>query len=541
MANDTEKKFVPSPQQLQIFSFVEDNRRGNAIIEACPGAGKTTTLVKACEKMSGEVLFLVFNTKNAKETREKTGHMRNLWVKTFHAMGMSTLQYQFKNSDVRLREPDDKKVRKLIDQWIADNGRNDLTEMATSVAKIVSMAKQRGIGVCFPDNPSEWQAMIDHFDLANDLPDYAEKDYDTKIAQVVNMSRFMLRESTKQAREFGVIDFDDMVYLPLVWNLRLKRFPWVLVDEAQDTNPTRREMAKRMKEPSGRLIAVGDPHQAIYGFSGADNDSLDQIRRGFDALTMPLTVTYRCPKAVVDVARRYYSSITPHDSSPEGCYAELPYEALPAQLLPGDAVLCRYTKYLVSTCFRLIRNGQPARIEGRAIGAGLVKLARKWNVKKLDVLETRIRSWEEREVKKADEAKNERKVLEVQDKAETMYVLIARGTEQGVKDVDGLCDLIASMFDDNVADKTGMITLCSVHRSKGMEWQRVFILGLDELMGRECYLPWQTVQEVNLQWVAVTRAQNLLVNVTGVKEDPKPSEGGTAMTKDQATNWVGTL
>lgn len=69
-----------------------------------------------------------------------------------------------------------------------------------------------------------------------------------------------------------------------------------------------------------------------------------------------------------------------------------------------------------------------------------------------------------------------------------------------------------------------MITLCSVHKSKGLEWNRVFVLGLYELMGRECSQHWQTVQEINLQYVAVTRAQELLVNVTGVKEEKKQGE-----------------
>lgn len=94
------------------------------------------------------------------------------------------------------------------------------------------------------------------------------------------------------------IDFDDMVYLPLVFKLRLFPQDWVLIDEAQDTNPTRRALAARMLKPGGRVIAVGDPRQAIYGFTGADNDALEQIAAQFSCKRMPLTVSYRCPQAV---------------------------------------------------------------------------------------------------------------------------------------------------------------------------------------------------------------------------------------------------
>jgi len=72
------------------------------------------------------------------------------------------------------------------------------------------------------------------------------------------------------------------------------------------------------------------------------------------------------------------------------------------------------------------------------------------------------------------------------------------------------------MFDDRVVDKKDMVTLCSVHRSKGLENPRVFILGRGELMGRQMRRQWQSEQEINLIYVAVTRAQQELIEVVGV-------------------------
>lgn len=523
----TETTFIPSPQQTSFFAYVDNKLGGNAILVAVAGAGKTTALMKAMSRMTGRVAYLVFNVKMAKEATEKSrkeGLGNNVWIKTFHSFGMNALNFRFKNGSVRLQDPDGKKVRKLIDRFIQEKGREDLNEVATCVAACVSMAKQRGIGIVFPDTDSQWLDMIDHFSLDEDLPE----GYEDRMDIVIKLSRCMLRASNEAAKNEGLIDFDDMIYLPLLWDYRFLQFEWVLIDEAQDSNPVRREFARRMLKPGGRLIAVGDPHQAIYGFSGADNDAMDQIKDQFRATEMPLTVTYRCPKAVVAVAQRYVSHIEAHDSAPEGEYVEMKFDDAVEQLSAGDAVLCRYNKYLVNLCFKLIRQGKPARIEGSSIGAGLVNLTKKWKVKKLDALANRVIDWQEREVAKAEAKQNDTKADQIRDRAETLLVLIERGIEQNVSDTDGLRAMITSIFDDNVADQRDMVTLCSVHKSKGLEWNNVFILGLDELMGRECRTHWQTEQEINLQYVAVTRAQSRLVNVYGVKEEKKQHSFGEA-------------
>jgi superfamily I DNA/RNA helicase len=56
---------------------------------------------------------------------------------------------------------------------------------------------------------------------------------------------------------------------------------------------------------SSRFVAVGDPHQAIYGFRGANSDALDKIVARFACRTLPLSVSYRCSKAVVAEAQKF--------------------------------------------------------------------------------------------------------------------------------------------------------------------------------------------------------------------------------------------
>jgi len=183
---------------------------------------------------------------------------------------------------------------------------------------------------------------------------------------------------------------------------------------------------------------------------------------------------------------------------------------------PGDMVLCRFNKYLVSTCFALIRQGTPARIEGRAIGADLVNLIQKWKITSIDTLETRIDAWMLKEVKKALDKEDDQRAARIADRGETVKVLIERARELKMTTIAQLAEMTMSMFDDRVVDKKDMVTLCSVHRSKGLENPRVFILGRGELMGRQMRRQWQSEQEINLIYVAVTRAQEALIEVVGV-------------------------
>jgi len=81
-----------------------------------------------------------------------------------------------------------------------------------------------------------------------------------------------LIQASNESAKLGMLDFDDQLYLPLLWKLRLFQNDFVFIDEAQDTNPVRRALAKLALRPGGRLIAVGDPRQAIYGFTGASHE-----------------------------------------------------------------------------------------------------------------------------------------------------------------------------------------------------------------------------------------------------------------------------
>ena len=502
--------FTASASQQAYFTWIVDGE-GNAVVEAVAGAGKTTTILKGLDLMSGDVFLGAYNSKMADELKERCAGRKGVYASTFHSAGFKQLKFSFKTAQLRV----DKDKCTKIAGWIAAD-RPDLSPLIPTAVGIVSMAKQRGIAALVaagnPNDPAVWQDMIDHFDLLADAPETI------RVDQVIAFSRAILKRSNDN---LSSIDFDDMVYMPLLKRLKMLKHAWVLIDEAQDTNPTRRALAAAMLKPGGRLVAVGDPHQAIFGFTGADNDSLDLIAHQFNATKLALTVSYRCPRSVVAVAREYVSHIEAADTAPEGLVIDLDYKAVVERAQAGDAILCRNNKYLVKTAFALIREGKAAKIEGRKIGNGLVHLAQRFKAKSLHTVKEKAEEYRVRQIEKAYAKKQETKIDDINDLVDTLQIIIDRclAVNSNATLVD-LTELVFSMFGDDVT-AADVVTLCSVHRSKGLEWHTVFVLGLNELMpSPNATMDWARQQEINLQYVAVTRAKDTLVIVSGMN-DPR--------------------
>tara|TARA_R110000787_G_scaffold631_6_gene2347 strand:- start:944 stop:2581 length:1638 start_codon:yes stop_codon:yes gene_type:complete len=541
--------FKPSAAQQAFYDWV-NNDRGHCIVNAVAGAGKTTTMLNGISMMRGKVWFGVYNKKMADEIKEKLESRDDLRARsafenktdrvessTFHSLGFGIVRgMAYPNKP----EIDDKKVARIVEsilaekEAVAQQQRDDLREIMPAVLRLVSMAKNRGFvptelvrdGLTDMSNFNAWYDMAAHFDIGETLEDNA-------IRAAISWSMETL---TRSNASVNVIDMDDMIYLPLARHVSLKpwhKFDWVLVDEAQDTNPARRALAALVMNAGARFVAVGDPHQAIYGFTGADNDSLEQIRAAFNAKELPLTVSYRCPRNVVAHAQQWVSHIQAHENAPEGSVLSQPYGEFLDAVISMDrdaygetAILCRLNKYLVGLCFKMIREGVPAKIEGRNIGEGLIKLATRWKAAKtVNGLETKLREYEAREVGKAMAKQQEQKAERITDEVATILVVIERVRANGLDRVTDVVDAIEEIFADGVSDK-GMLTLCSTHKSKGMEWDTVYLLDREKLMPSPfAKQAWQLDQEINLIYVAVTRAKQTLVEVTGVVEEKDPTKG----------------
>lgn len=495
--------FKPSPEQEAVYRWVQDGD-GNLVLMAVAGSGKTTTLIKACELMNGRVALAAYNKRIADEISHKlvSAGLGNVSAKTFHAFGMGMLNSQSKH---RL-EVNSFKVDDLLNNFVGENE----TEYRKTLMRLVSLSRNHAVEAAWSKaDVSKWEKLIDHYSI----PMYSDGD-DYDLEDTLNIVCAVL-EGCKALSD-RVIDFDDMIWLPLVLQTPTEQFDWVLVDEAQDTNPARRLLARKMLRSGGRAIFVGDPHQAIYGFTGADADALDIIRREFAASSLPLSVTYRCPRSVVSFAQQYVSHIQAASTAPAGSVSSQTLEDFSKSLRsiqPTSAILCRNTRPLVSLAFELIRAGIACHVEGRDIGKSLLALTQRWKVQKASDLKHKLEAYRQKEVSKLRERRKYAEAEAIDDRVETVICIIDQlNYEASVWDVKSF---INKLFDDTPeGQKAKRLTLSTVHKAKGREWPTVYLLDRANLMPSPyATQDWQLEQENNLIYVAVTRAQERLIEV----------------------------
>jgi DNA helicase-2/ATP-dependent DNA helicase PcrA len=366
-------------------------------------------------------------------------------------------------------------------------------------------------------------------------------------AEVFNLVPQVLRASLDTTTDRQV-DFNDMIWLPTALGLPVFRNDVLLVDEAQDLNRAQQALAKAAGD---RLILCGDDKQAIYGFAGADADSLPRMNRELGGtergcITLPLTVTRRCGYAIVKEAQRLVTDFEAHGweggepvlegANPHGVVEEALYptgrrkkgnywsgpgdepEDLPVDqtYLPlvgdGDMVLCRVNSPLVSQCFRFIKLGRKANIRGRDVGAGLVSLVNKLNANSLPDLLEKLDNWCDRETKKEEARKNpsDAKLISLRDRRDCLVCFCEGPDVQTVQDV---LASIGRVFTDDRSVRG--IMLSSIHKAKGLESHNVWLLMPEggEVPHPMAKTEWQQEQESNLLYVAITRAINRLVYV----------------------------
>ena len=475
-----------SAYQNAIFAFVETGA-GNAVVEAVAGSGKTTTIVEAMRRAGGDSVFLAFNKSIAGELCA-----RGVNAKTFHGLCFSPVQHFLGgklNAD---------KLRDIIFDAIAANAMTSQEGhmYGAFMKKLVGLARQIGVGCLVADEPSVWFELV----ATHELEIEAES---ADIDRGVELARKLL-DAANASNDF---DFDDMLYRVVRDGIRLPVFDFICVDEAQDTNAIQREILRKIMHGGSRLIAVGDPAQAIYGFRGADSSSLERITSEFECTRLPLTVSYRCPTSVVAYAQRWVSHIEAAPSAPEGSVTTLDvWSARDFRI--SDMVVCRTTAPLTGTAYALLRAKVPVKVLGKEIGQGLKSLIEKMNTTGVERLTEKLEAYRDREVKRATEKGDDQKAAGIADKVESILCLI-EGLVGEQRTVPGLLRLIDTLF----ADTKNAVTLATIHKSKGLEAKRVFWLDSSRCPSKWAKQDWQIQQEMNLCYVAVTRAQQELIMI----------------------------
>lgn len=486
--------FQPSKYQKTVYTYIQMGK-GNAVIDAVAGSGKSTTIVNALKLIPSDkkILFLAFNKSIVEELKIKIGNLPNVDICTLHSLGCKAVLKAYHS------EVNESKYSAWLNSGIqngtiaptVDLKDEDRTEWKENIMALIDLGR-----VNLVHNAIELNILAEKYNLF--LQD--------------NECYMAIRGILWGMNNTLEIDFTDMIYLPVVKKLRMFQFDWVFIDECQDLNAAQRNLFLQCVKPTGRFVAVGDPRQAIYGFAGADVASFNLLKAIPHTVKLPLSVCYRCDSDIINLAKTIVPQIEARDNAPAGI---IDRNAKIADVQDGDMILCRVSAPLVDLCMRYIANGVKAYVKGRDIGTNLINLIKK--IKRvtiadaMTVLEREFGRIIGKVVTKTkctqEEAKESSMYKTYEDKVNVINIL-----SEGLVTCDELIDRISAIFSDD--NKNG-ICLSTVHKSKGLESDRVFIICEDKFCLKYCMsVQWMAEQEYNLMYVAYTRAKHYLGFIT---------------------------
>jgi len=274
---------------------------GPILLVACPGSGKTHTLVYRAAHMlqSGinpdNILLTSFTRKAAHEMTERIVKLigpdaRGIWAGTFHSIALKLLRSHY----TLLGFESAFSVMSQGDQ-------TDLMKMIRSDAKDVMPD-----GIKLPTSK----------DLVSYFSAIRNKCEDLKIRVALDYKGleevllWMYSEYVFRKTQMCLADYDDLLFglrdvLRAKPNLRAtysRKFQYIMVDEFQDTNPVQMEIVLMLTDQHDNLMVVGDESQSIYAFRGATIANILTITEHFPNMTvMRLEENHRSTAPIVNL------------------------------------------------------------------------------------------------------------------------------------------------------------------------------------------------------------------------------------------------
>lgn len=494
-------EYEPSQYQKAIFDYIQ-HEKGNLVVEAAAGSGKTYTLVKALSLIPQDkrVLMTAFNKDIVKELTKKVKEFPNVEVRTLHGLGMILTT---RGLGIGGMKPEAYKYTQLIyNHW------QDLTK--TNINKLSRNARKS-----FVENTKK---LVDfgRFYLATTRSEMIELMTKYDIPCVADEVDVALKVMAIGGKNLDSIDYTDMIWMPHIYDLHLQEceYDFIMVDECQDLNVAERNLVLRCLKKGGRLIAVGDSNQCIYGFSGSDPDSFRAIQSIPNTVSMPLSISYRCPESVVKFAQNLVPSIEAKQGAEEGVILDC---VSLDDVHDGDMVLCRNNAPLLQVYCKLLEQGKRAYIRGSDVGKNLQNIVigthkdyLHTNLKRdgvfirlyEDLFNSRKAIMERYGISQEDAMKHET----IQAKLDMIRALEVLGAD--LTTTEELTKKIEDIFPKN--DKGEGIMLSTVHKAKGLEADNVFIACASLMPSKSALDEWQVQQERNLMYVAYTRAKKVL-------------------------------
>lgn len=476
-----------SSYSLAIFEAYEKTRN-SLFIEATSGSGKTTNLVELLKRTPStkKVLFVAFNKSIAEELKSRVPSF--VECSTLHSKGLKILM-----SNLRFR-------MKLNE--------NKTFQMAKKTLDLSEMKDKESYKYLF-DLQAIWNALRLKMskDYARAIPEICIEraiDFqDRMLEDVEDIEKEWLKRAKKiSAGEFEM-DFCDMLYLPVILlaETDFPKYDVIFWDEIQDGNPLQKVLVERMIKSRGRYVGAGDREQILYNFLGSDISVYNSFRDKEGTISLPLSISYRCAKSIVREAKKVFpNKIEAWENAEEGVVRK--GEVSEARI--NDFVLCRNNKPLVEVFIQLMKLGTPAVIKGKDIGENLLSIVGKIN-KKEDLDEILYQKLLDLQAKgiPLKVAMNTDTYLILEEKVSILKILFNVWPT-----VEELSEQIQRIFSEDIK---GKVVLSTIHKSKGLETDRVFFLNEELIPSDKAVTENAKYAEQCLRFVAITRARKELI------------------------------
>lgn len=523
---------VDTTEQTAITNFVASGK-GNLIVDALAGTGKTTTIIKALAQIpQRSILMSAFNKRIAVELEAKLPPMPKghaVHVKTFHAAGLSIIKHHFRHLQVSAQGTEE-----LINRTAGKQISFKMRRCAVSLLRMLKETRAERM----PPTSEQALALGLEYDLFKTLGDREISLCVEAVRDAYNISANLNERTT--------IDFCDMVWAAATLDLAPpSRYQAIFVDELQDISEPQLKLLLKLSVPgAGRFIGVGDKNQQIYGWRGsmgaeAWRVARDQLRATF----LPLTTTWRCSAAIVKAANAIVPQLRPRPNAPAGHVTDTKWGTLPAAIMAGvpvaqgkhTFVLSRNNANLLDVALYLWRERVKFELNGgeEVLEPLFNVLDYKLDLRDEDKYRKTLATWKAEELAKAEKINATAYADRVEEQFNMLSIAVTYTKPT----------MVRKLLSDIMIPNGAGVLLSTVHKVKGLEAERVFLLkqtfgrhaerpcfgcrgegalGVDEHKLRAPICPecdgtgifkakMIPQEELNIEYVAITRAKSQLV------------------------------
>lgn len=491
---------TPSPRQQVVYD-TWTSTDNNILIQAVAGGAKTTTLMGVLERSEFRTLFLAFNKSIQEEIQSRIEEkgLSHAKAMTLHSLGLLAIKHHYGYRNVIINNSKSYQLIKYLEKVEASTFKK--IDWNDRVKVIMTMLELNDLSRLFLTN--DLKELFAHMTIMDKY--YFEHELLPTI-----WSRFLeIREASYNGQV--EIDFTDMIYLVVKNKLLIPIQPYYLmIDEAQDLNLAQHYFIDLLVSQGDvhKWIAVGDRRQSIYGFSGAFSSSFDLFKEKENTIELPLDVCYRCPSAIIDEANDVYDVMTGFKEE-EGIVEDIDDYLL---IKDGSMIVCRNTTPLIDLYFKLLPENRKVYLKGDDILSSITRFLKQYSTLTIGETVTKIN----KEIKRLDAITNKTdkdrfELYRLKENYSNFRLLITHFV-LGNESISVLIATLKSMFVE--IDDPDAIVLCTIHKSKGLESDIVYILNEFLIPSKFAKSPMQLEQEQNLKYVARTRAKKELYYLT---------------------------